>query len=239
MFLRRLRILVFRSALTSLAVSVLLWAWGCSNETSDPYDSPAFGILSMAPAPASELTTIEFNGTVTAVTDPDIYLTGEIGVGDALFGQFVYDETAPDEHPKPDVGRYRFRQSQYMVAVNAGRLFFASDPTTVDITIKLLDDKKTSVLKDQYEVKSTSNRDALPGVGVVSINLLLEDETATALSGDALANQRPDAATWLPTRRLTITGVDGWTVEANIDLIASSEPADQRRTAKEEIHESD
>jgi hypothetical protein len=38
---------------------------------------------------------------------------------------------------------------------------------------------------------------------------------------------------------LTITGVDGWTVEANIDLINPSDPTSQRRTAKEEIHESD
>ena len=239
MLLCHLRIRVLRSVLTGLAVSVLLWAWGCSNDTSDPYDSPAFGILSMSPAPASDLNTIEFNGTVTAVTDPDSYLTGEISVGDALFGQFVYDETAPDEHPKPDIGRYRFRESPCMVAVNAGQLLFASDPASVNITIKLLDDKKTSVLKDQYEVKSTSNRDALPGVGVVSIDILLEDETATALSGDALANQRPDAATWLPTRRLTITGIDGWTVEANIDLINPSDPTGQRRTAKKEIHESE
>jgi hypothetical protein len=193
----------------------------------------------MSPAPASDLITIEFNGTVTAVTDPSSYLTGEISVGDPLFGQFVYDETAPDEHPKPDVGRYRFRESPCMVTVNAGRLFFASDPATVDMTIKLADNKNKKTPKDQYEVKSTSNRDALPGVGVASIEISLEDETATALSSDALAGQRPDAATWLPTRRLTITGIDGWTVEANIDLIDSSDPTGQRRAAKDHFHQSD
>jgi len=198
--------------------------------------SPA---LLLAPAPASDLVTIELNGTVTVVTDPGSYLNGEISVGDPLFGHFVYDETAPDEHHRPDVGRYRFDESQCTVVVSAGVLFFATDPASVDITINLLDNKKTNVLKDQYEVKSTSNRDALPGVGVVSIVILLVDETATALAGDALAGQRPDAVTWLPTRRLTITGVDGWTVEANIDLNASSDPTGQRRSAKEEFHESD
>jgi hypothetical protein len=173
-------------------------------------------------APAFELITVEIDGNVMAVTDPSGYLQQKIGVGDPIAGVFVYDETVSDLHPQPDVGRYRFQDSQYMVRFKTGRLSFASDPANVDITIKLTNDKKTNVLKDQYEVKSTGNRDVLPAVGVATIDIVLVDESATALSSDALANQNPYAATWLTTRTLTIAGADGWTVEAQIDLVASS-----------------
>jgi hypothetical protein len=189
----------------------------------------------MAPAQGSELITVEFDGTVTVVTDPNGYLDDRVGVGDAVFGLFIYDETAPDEHPQPGVGRYRFRESQFMVAVTAGRLLFASDLTSVDITIKLTNDKKTSVVKDQYEVKSTSNCNVLPGVGVANIDILLVDETATALASDSLAGQCPDAVAWLPTRTLTVTGLDGWIVEAQIDLVTPSDATRRKRT-KEQFH---
>jgi hypothetical protein len=194
-------------------------------------------MLLMAAVPASELITIEFDGVVTAVTDPNGDLQNNVGVGDPVVGLFTYDETVPDEHPQPGVGRYRFLGSQSMGVVTAGRLLFTSNTASTNITIKVTNDKKTSVVKDQYEFKSTSNRDVLPGVGVLDINILLVDETATALSSDALANQRPDEVTWLPTRTLVLTGVDGWTVQAEIELIAPSDSIDQRREAKKDFQQ--
>ena len=194
-------------------------------------------MLQMAAAPASELITIDFGGVVTAVTDPNGDLQNNVGIGAPVVGFFTYDQTVPDEHAKPGIGRYRFVGSQSMGVVTAGRLLFASDTASTNITIKVTNDKKTNVLKDQYEFKSTSNRDALPGVGVLSINILLVDETATALSSDALANQRPDEVTWFPTRTLVLTGVDGWTVEAKIEFIAPSDPMDQRAGTKENFQQ--
>jgi hypothetical protein len=194
-------------------------------------------MLLMAAAPAAELITVEFNGVVTVVTDPNGDLQNNVGIGDPVVGLFTYDETIPDEHTKPDVGRYRFQGSQAMCVVTAGGLLFASDTTSTNITIKVTNDKKTNVLKDQYEFKSTSNHDALPGVGVLGINILLVDETAIALSSDALANQRPDEVTWFPTRTLVLTGVDGWIIEAEIELIDPSDSIDQRREAKKDFQQ--
>jgi len=194
-------------------------------------------MLLMAAAPAYELTTIGFDGVVTVVTDPNGDLQNNVRVGDPVVGLFAYDETVPDQHPNPGVGRYRFTGSQSTVDVTAGRLSFANDQASTNMTIKVTNDKKTNILKDQYELKSTSNRDALPGVGVLGIDILLVDETATALSSDALAGQRPDEATWFPTRTLVLTGVDGWTVEAEIELPARSDQTDQRRGAKREFQQ--
>jgi hypothetical protein len=216
---------------------MLIWAWGCSDERGNPHFSPASGTLLMALAPAAELITVEFDGTVTVVTDPTGYLNGNVSVGDPVIGLFVYDETVSDEHAKPDVGRYRFSDPSCIVTVNAGLLLFASNSASVDMTIRLTNNKKTNVLKDQFEVKSTSNHDALPGVGVAGINILLVDETATALWSDALADQRPDAVTWLPTRTLVVAGVDGWTVETKIKFITPSDSTFGRRRAREEIRQ--
>jgi hypothetical protein len=221
-------------------MGMLIWVWGRSDEPRDahhlPLPGPFSGALIMAPAATPAVVTVEFEGAVAAVTDPSLYLGGNVGVGDTVSGRFAYDPSAPDGHPQPDMGRYRLRESPCGVEAETVRLRFASDPAAVDIRINLLNDKQASVLKDQYEVKSASNVDVLPGVGVGSIDILLVDETATALTSDALANQPPDAATWIPTRTLTITGLDGWIVEASIELVAPVDPIPRRR-AKVEFQE--
>jgi hypothetical protein len=171
---------------------------------------------------------------VTAVTDPAGELEGRVGVGEDIYGLFVYDETAPDEHPQPDVGRYRFREGPYVVGVKTDHLWFSSGRTGVDITIRLTNDKKTSAVRDQFEVKSTLNSDPLPGVGVASIDVLLVDDSATALSSDALAGQCPNAAAWIPTRTVTVTGADGWTIDARIELLAPSDPNSRRKKAEDQ-----
>jgi len=191
----------------------------------------------MALAPASDLITIAFDGTVTVVTDPDGYLNGKVSVADVVAGLFVYDETASDEHKKTGLGRYRFSDPSCLVTVIAGRLVFASNPASTDMTIKLTNDKKKKVLIDQFEVQSASNYDVLPAVGVAGINILLVDETATALSSDALAGQRPDAFTWFPTSTLVVTGTDGWTVEAEINFNTASSPITIRRNTHKEFHQ--
>jgi hypothetical protein len=178
----------------------------------------------MFPSPVPDMVTVKFEGTVTAVSDPGGDLLGRIGAGDPVSGLLVYDETAADLHQLADVGRYRFQGPQYGLAVGTGGLTFVSHPNNTDITVKLSNDKNTSVVKDQFEVKSVGNREVLPGVGVAAIDILLVDETATALSSDALAGQRPDASAWEPTRTLTVTGVDGWTVEAQVVLTGASGP---------------
>jgi hypothetical protein len=229
-----LRILTSHGVIPVLVAALVLWQVGCSPQSGSPSAVPAFDTPLTVHAHAPELIAVRLSGTITSVTDPNGLLEDGVRIGDAVSGMFVYDETAPDEHPQPDVGRYRFRDPRFMMAVDAGRLSFASDPATVDITIRLVNDKKTQSVTDRFEVKSTGNGDVLPGVGVTGIDILLVDETATALSSDALARQCPNAVCWLPTRTLTVTGLDGWTVEARIDLVPASD-APRRRGAKEKF----
>lgn len=236
MFPRRLRIIASPSICLAAVIGMLIWVWGCAGERRDPLLAPPSIEPLTAVAAAPDFITIEFDGTVTAVTDPGGYLQGNVGAGDPLAGYFVYDETVPDDFAKPDVGRYRLTDPFCMVMVEAGLLVFASNSASTNITIKLTNDKKTNVVKDQFEVQSVSNLDALPAVGVAGISVLLVDETAAALSSDALAGQRPDAVAWLPTRTLVVNGVDGWTVEAEISFIASANPTSTRREARTDFH---
>jgi hypothetical protein len=221
---RHLNNTVTRPLAIAAALSLLL-APGCSDTLLGPDQLTPEEHFFMFPSPVPDMVTVEFAGTVTAVNDPAGDLEGRIGAGDPVSGLLVYDETATDQHQLADLGRYRFQGPQYGIAVGTVGLAFASHPNTTDITIRLINDKQTSSVKDQFEVKSVGNREVLPGVGVAAIDILLVDETATALSSDALAGQRPDNHAWQPTRTLTVTGVDGWTVEAQIDLTRSSGPS--------------
>jgi hypothetical protein len=221
---KRLHNTITRPLVMAAAISLLL-APGCSDTLLGPDQPAPDGQFFMFPSPVPDMVIVEFEGTVTAVGDPAGDLEGRIGAGDPVSGLLVYDETVADLHQLADLGRYRFQGPQYGVAVGTGGLSFASHPNNTDITFRLTNDKKTSVVKDQFEVKSVGNREVLPGVGVAAIDILLVDETATALSSDALAGQRPDARAWEPTRTLTVTGVDGWTVEMQIELNRSAGPA--------------
>lgn len=186
-------------------------------------------------APVSPSVEVAFTGEVTSVTDPSGFLAGFVSVGDAVEGRFVYDETVPDDHAKTDLGRYRFAEPSCLITADAGTLVFASDRAATDMTIRLLNDKKNNVVKDQFEVRSVANRDVLPGIAVSAIDIQLVDETAAALSSDALFGQRPDAAAWNPTRTLVVTGADGWSVEAAIDLVTSADPVVIRRGSRKKF----
>jgi hypothetical protein len=166
----------------------------------------------------SGMATIEFEATVTLLDDPAFQLGGSVGPGDGVSGAYVYYEFAADQHHKPDVGRYRFDAAPCGIEVVINDLAFVTDPSSVDMTIRLLNDRKTKTVNDHYEVSSANNLAVLPGVGVASIKIELVDGTAAALSSDELAGQRPGTV-WNPTHKLTIRGDDGWAIEATIHLI--------------------
>jgi hypothetical protein len=91
MLSRRLLLLLMRPALSVMAVCVLFWTWGCTHDPETPYSAPLSDMLLMAAAPAAGLITVEFNGVVTAVTDPNGDLQDNVGIGDSVVGLFTYD----------------------------------------------------------------------------------------------------------------------------------------------------
>lgn len=164
---------------------------------------------------ASPIVTVGTSAVVTSVSDASGALGGAIATGAIIEGTCTYDESVPDSHHKAGVGRYTFDAAPSGLSFSASSLVFASDPGALDMTIKILDDKKTSTVHDSFAARSTSNLDVVPGVGVATIVLTFEDDTAAALSGDALADVPRDPGVW-PSVTLVITGVDGWRVQASL-----------------------
>ena len=78
--------------------------------------------------------------------------------------------------------------------------------------------------KDMYDAKSESNLDVLPGVGVREIKIKLQDYTATAISSDALLGLVVDLGDWPSGCTVELSGVDGWTVDADITSISRRDP---------------
>ena len=134
------RPLAFAAALTTLVTA------GCSDNLLGPDPSAPDGQFFMFPSPVPDMVTIQFEGTVTAVGDPAGDLEGRIGAGDPVSGLLVYDETVADLHQLADLGRYRFQGPQYGVAVANGGLSFASHPNNTDITIRLTNEDRKSVV---------------------------------------------------------------------------------------------
>lgn len=202
---------------------ILLLCAGCG-----PDVAPIAGV---APGPSLSLgdpyVTMQVDALVTLVTDPQGVLGGAVSPGDVLGGQFVYDESVPDSHHKVDVGRYVFEAPPCGVSLSAGGLDFTSDSAAPAFTIKLLNNKTSSVVHDSYEAVSTVNADVVSGVAVGTIAIQLRDDTATAIDDDILAGLQLDVSDWT-SAMVVISGPDGWRIEAALGALDDGGVADER-----------
>jgi hypothetical protein len=203
-------------------IIILLSALGCGYDGTPPMHAPA-ALMRPTVVGGGSIVAVRVEAVVTDVADPNGVLAGAVAAGASVQGEYVYDETVPDVHSQPGVGRYVFRDPPAAVALVIGDLWFRSNTADVNLTIKLVDDKQSSTITDTYEVKSVSNLDVLPGVGVVNITISLEDTSATALGSDALLDAPKGLAPWT-SAELTITGADGWTITA---ALTSATPGDE------------
>jgi len=203
-------------------IIILLSAFGCGYDGTQPIHAPAT-LMRPTLVGGDAIFAVRVEAVVTGVADPTGVLAGSVAAGAPVQGEYFYDETVPDTHSQPGVGRYTFREPPSGVALLVGGLWFQSDSAAVNLTIKLQDDKKANTVTDTYELKSVSNLDVLPGVGVVSITISLEDPSATALGSDALLDAPKDLAAWT-SGGITVTGADGWTITA---ALTGATPGDE------------
>ena len=104
---------------------------------------------------------------------------------------------------------------------------FYSDPGSVNMTIRVRNDRtkgNPAGPKDLFDAVSKSNLEVLPGVGVKNIKIDLKDYMATALSSDILLGLVVDLDDWGSASVVTLKGVDGWTVKADITSISRRNP---------------
>lgn len=164
--------------------------------------------------------TVEFRAVVTSIADSTAILGGSVVVGDTVSGSFKYDENARDHHRREDIGNYLFRGYPFEMHVHCAGLEFRSNPDAPNGSIRIENDCKKGVIQDSYRVKSNSNLDVLPGVGVHKIQVSLVDQTASALSSDDLLRVDPMRLEWPTAHFLTIIGINGWVIGA--DLLSGS-----------------
>ncbi len=204
---------------------MLLVATGCSTSDDGHRLSP-LALQGVELSVSQALVTVPVDAIVIAVTDPNGALGGAVAPEDLLSGELAYDESVEDSHKKADSGRYVFRDPPSSVTLTAAGLSFASDPGALNIIIKLLNDKKTSGVNDSWEFKSAGNADVLPGVAIGTINLSLEDATATALDDDVLAGLGLTVSDWT-SGVISISGPDGWRIDAVFTAFYDGEPPAQ------------
>jgi hypothetical protein len=179
-------------------------------------------LVTLATSSATDVK-VYFVATITLIDDglcmciPD----DSISVGDTLTGFYLYDSDTPDSDPSGDVGQYLHNASPYSIEVHHARYSFGTDPTNVDLRIRLADG-----IPDQYQVKSWSNLpDPFLGPPVRKIELWLQDNSGTALSSPTLPVSAPDLHKWPNIHLLAIDG-DGldWLIDANVVWIGLDDP---------------
>jgi hypothetical protein len=148
------------------------------------------------------LITIEIEGVVDYVGDPDGYLEGKIKPGDTITGFYTYESTIPDSNPSVIGGRYEHHTPPHGIFLRVGGFDFQTDLTSVDFLVEIVNGYPPD---DDYFVLSRYNIPLSNGTLVDSISWWLYDLTGSALSSDALPTTTPVLSDW-QTNVLIISG---------------------------------
>lgn len=146
------------------------------------------------PAEAA-LITIEIEGVVDIVGDPENLLEGKIKTGDAIVGTYTYDLLTPDSEPYAWAGMYEHRNPPAGISLTVGDFTFATNPDNVDFVVAILNDYPP-LLKDQFWMRSYNNISLHSGTMVDIISWQLDDPSGTALSSTSLLTGPPVLSDW-------------------------------------------
>lgn len=149
----------------------------------------AGGALALClPAHATPFT-LNFEGVVTqAGFDPFDPLGGAVHAGTPLYSYLNFDSAATDAAASPNLGSYTVSGGTYGFAGYLGSVLF---PIMRTVNISVLDGMAGG--PDQYTVFASEGvQDGLSDY--FSLSILLQDDSGTALSGDALPTTLPDIA---------------------------------------------
>ncbi len=163
---------------------------------------------------------VNFTAIVNLVDDPFMYIGHLIDVGDTLVGHYTYNSNTIDSDPSDYRGLYHHAINPYGIIVYSDGLVFGTNPDSVYFDIEIEDSVTSGGLHDAYEVWSYSNMQTI-SLDVERIIILLRDDTATALSSDALPTTAPILSSWPDNKRLSIYG-DSYIYHIRAQLISMS-----------------
>jgi hypothetical protein len=131
--------------------------------------------------------TLNFSGTVTQTSfDPFDPWAGAVGVGSDFYAYLHFDDDAVDAASSPHLGAYTLSGFPFGLVAVVGPVLV---PQMDTVSIAIVD--AVGGGSDQYSVFASEG--AAGGLGDhFSLSMLFEDESGTALSGDALPSTVPD-----------------------------------------------
>ena len=132
--------------------------------------------------------TFNFAGTVTQANfDPSDPFSGSIGFGTAITGSYTFDSTTLDSDPSGSSGSYQHAGPAYGFSINiGGSLFSTNDFLAVNVL--------NGVGIDQYGVLACNGGSAACFSGDLTVSMLMQDATGTALASAALPVAAPAVA---------------------------------------------
>lgn len=140
---------------------------------------------------------IAITAEVTDVYDPeDFHLEGNVKIGDTITGSYKYDSDATDTNPSSSGGLYEFTQSPCGIFLEAGGLFFKTDPSDTYFLVSIGDDTPPNAFRDTFNITSYSNLSLSNDVPVGNISWQLIDYSATAFINDSLPLLPPVLENW-------------------------------------------
>ena len=148
------------------------------------------------PALASQIT-FHFTGTVTQTNfDPSDPFGGSIGFGTAITGSYTFDSATPDSDPSVSSASYQHAGPPYGLSINiGGNLFSTNDFLAVNVL--------NGAGIDQYGVLACNGGSAACFSGDLTVSMLMQDATGTALASAALPVAPPPVAAF-PSRTLSL-----------------------------------
>ena len=160
-----------------------------------------FSVVFFTSNARAELIEIAITATVNYVEDEMNRLEGRIHVDDLITGTYTYESTTLDSNPDPGVGDYWHYSPPPGVLLTVGGFEFKTDSTNVELNMFTRD----NIPEDRYGFYSYNNLPLSNGTQVKSIYWFLVDDTATALSNDALPTTAPILGQW-QTNELSLEG---------------------------------
>jgi hypothetical protein len=145
------------------------------------------------------LVTIQIEAVVDSVKDDgpdDGYLDGQISPGYTITGWYTYESTTLDSNPSSHTGDYYHYSSPCGIFLTVGGFDFETDLSDVEFLLEMINDSTSGGLHDGYALISYHNLSLSNGSSVDHISWFLRDESATALSSDALLTTVPDLDVW-------------------------------------------
>ena len=163
----------------------------------------------LSPLAVAKQVTIEFEGTISYVSDRYDHLNGLITPGTHFTGEYTYETTTPDSNDIPTVADYWHEiQDEHGIKVNIGGLTFETAPVSgapLRFLVEIVNNHGNPA-SDNYLLRSYDNVPLDADTTVSHISWQLDDPTLQALDSVELSEYPPVLADWPSSFGLSING---------------------------------